>query len=34
MAADPFGGDLERLTQHDRYSFRRRVGYYRDPIQR
>lgn len=29
MAADPFGGDLERLTKHDRYSFRRRVGDYR-----
>ena len=29
MAVDPFGGDLERLTKHDRYSFRRRVGDYR-----
>lgn len=29
MGANPFGGDLERLTKHDRYSFRRRVGSYR-----
>lgn len=29
MAVDPFRGDLERLTKHDRYSFRRRVGDYR-----
>ena len=29
MATDPFAGDLERLTKHDRYSFRRRVGDYR-----
>lgn len=29
MATDPFGGDIERLTKHDRYSFRRRVGDYR-----
>jgi hypothetical protein len=29
MRVDPFAGDLERLTKHDRYSFRRRVGNYR-----
>ena len=29
MGTNPFGGDLERLTKHDRYSFRRRVGSYR-----
>jgi len=29
MAADPFGGDIQRLAKHDRYSFRRRVGDYR-----
>jgi len=29
MGTNPFGGDLERLTKHDRDSFRRRVGSYR-----
>jgi mRNA-degrading endonuclease RelE of RelBE toxin-antitoxin system len=29
MGTNPFGGDLERLTKHHRYSFRRRVGSYR-----
>jgi mRNA interferase RelE/StbE len=29
MTVNPFGGDLERLTKHNRYSFRQRVGDYR-----